>query len=454
MEPVRSQRRSYRRRPRRKGRGKAALVRPLLPGHPERTAGGRSCRFRLLLAGVILFLGLAAGRFSLSFLSAAAGPAGHSIRSWVSRQTADLVREFWYPAAGQRAEGKQRTGDADPSYQRYIEQQRQEEEYRRLKKVLEENSLLFRYAASEETVESAEDDSISGVPLRTALGTVAGEELFGEQAGSAAGGGVHYLAEQLADYDFLMKHFYTVHPTAAASRELMRAADFLEMDLSLEKGDLVEAEDPQILIYHTHSQEEYADYHQGNSRATVITVGDYLTELLEKKGYRVIHDTSVYDLKNGTLDRSKAYNYALEGVTGILQKYPSIQVVLDVHRDGVAETTHLVSEVNGKQTASIMFFNGTSETPDGPIEYLPNPYRSENLAFSFQMKLCAEALYPGFTRNIYLKGLRYNQHLRPRSALIEVGAQTNTCEEALNAMEPLSELLDLVLGGGGENSAD
>lgn len=168
----------------------------------------------------------------------------------------------------------------------------------------------------------------------------------------------------------------------------------------------------------------------------------------------MIHDTSVYDLKNGTLDRSKAYNYALEGVTGILQKYPSIQVVLDVHRDGVAETTHLVSEVNGKQTASIMFFNGTSETPDGPIEYLPNPYRSENLAFSFQMKLCAEALYPGFTRNIYLKGLRYNQHLRPRSALIEVGAQTNTCEEALNAMEPLSELLDLVLGGGGENSAD
>ena len=346
-----------------------------------------------------MFLGLAAGRFSLSFLSAAAGPAGHSIRSWVSRQTADLVREFWYPAAEQRAEGKQRTGDADPSYQRYIEQQRQEEEYRRLKKVLEENSLLFRYGASEETVESAEDDSISGVPLRTALGTVA-------------------------------------------------------MDLSLEKGDLAEAEDPQILIYHTHSQEEYADYHQGNSRATVITVGDYLTELLEKKGYRVIHDTSVYDLKNGTLDRSKAYNYALEGVTGILQKYPSIQVVLDVHRDGVAETTHLVSEVNGKQTASIMFFNGTSETPDGPIEYLPNPYRSENLAFSFQMKLCAEALYPGFTRNIYLKGLRYNQHLRPRSALIEVGAQTNTCEEALNAMEPLSELLDLVLGGGGESSAD
>ena len=68
-----------------------------------------------------------------------------------------------------------------------------------------------------------------------------------------------------------------------------------------------------------------------------------------------------------------------------------------------------------------------------------------NLAFSFQMKLCAEAMYPGYTRNIYLKGLRYNLHLRPRSALIEVGAQNNTYEEACNAMEPLAELLDTVL---------
>lgn len=174
-------------------------------------------------------------------------------------------------------------------------------------------------------------------------------------------------------------------------------------------------------------------------------VGNYLAELLEQKGYRVYHDVSVYDLKNGKLDRSRAYSYALEGVTAILQKYPSIQVVLDIHRDGVRESTHLLTDINGKKTATIMFFNGTSETPDGPIEYLRNPYRTQNLAFSFQMKLCADAIYPGFTRNIYLKGLRYNQHLRPCSALIEVGAQNNTYEEARNAMEPLAELLDMVL---------
>ena len=96
----------------------------------------------------------------------------------------------------------------------------------------------------------------------------------------------------------------------------------------------------------------------------------------------------------------------------------------------------------------IMFFNGTSETPDGPVDYLENPCRSENLAFSFQLKLCAEAWYPGFTRKIYLKGLRYNLHVRPRAALIEVGAQNNTYGEAKNAMEPLADLLDMVLGGG------
>ena len=161
----------------------------------------------------------------------------------------------------------------------------------------------------------------------------------------------------------------------------------------------------------------------------------------------MIQDDGVYDYRDGKLDRSRAYTYALEGIQGILQKYPSIEVVLDLHRDGVAEGTRLVTEINGKPTAKIMFFNGTSQTPDGPIEYLPNPNREANLAFSFQMQLKAAGMYPGFTRKIYLKGLRYNQHVRARSTLIEVGAQTNTYEEARNAMEPLAHILDQVLRG-------
>lgn len=255
--------------------------------------------------------------------------------------------------------------------------------------------------------------------------------------------GTSYVMEQLADYDFLMKHFYIVHSSTTAKRDEMKASQLLGKDLSLEK----DASQPQILIYHTHSQETFADYGPNNQGATVVGIGEYLTELLQAKGYQVIHHKTVYDLKNGELDRSKAYTYALDGITEVLQQNPSIQVILDVHRDGVKEGLHMVSEVNGKQTAPIMFFNGMSQTPEADIEHLKNPYKEDNLAFSLQMQVDAEAYFPGLTRKIYLKGLRYNLHLRPRSALIEVGAQTNTYAEALNAMEPLAELLDMVLQG-------
>lgn len=248
------------------------------------------------------------------------------------------------------------------------------------------------------------------------------------------------IREKLADYDYLMKNFYNVHPTTTAGRDMMSAEKFLTMDLSIEK----KADEPQILIYHTHSQEAFADYPE-NEDATIVGVGAYLAELLENQGYQIIHDTTVYDVKDGKLDRSQAYTYALEGITGILQKYPSIEVVLDIHRDGVDENTRLVTEVNGKPTAKIMFFNGTSQTPDGPIEYLPNSNREANMAFSFQMQLLASEQYPDYTRKIYLKGLRYNQHVRARTALVEVGAQTNTYAEALNAMEPLADILCQVL---------
>ena len=248
------------------------------------------------------------------------------------------------------------------------------------------------------------------------------------------------IREKLTDFDYLMKEFYVIHPTTAVDGSLINADRFLNTDLSLKKETNV----PQILIYHTHSQETFSD-HTRNQEATVVGVGSYLAELLKKRGYTVIHDTAIYDMKNGTLDRSQAYTYALDGINGILQKNPSIEVVLDIHRDGVDENTHLVTEINGKPTARIMFFNGTSQTPDGPIEYLQNPNREANLAFSFQLQLEAAEQYPGFTRKIYLKGLRYNQHVRARTALIEVGAQTNTYAEALNAMEPLADILCRVL---------
>ena len=291
---------------------------------------------------------------------------------------------------------------------------------------------------------------LAGAGLEPENGSPETAPAAGENAEAAAEAGLgngqkassDFLLKKLADYDYLMQNYYSVHPTTTADRELMNAETLLGVDLTLEK----DPENPQILIYHTHSQEEFIDYPE-NPEATIVGVGTYLAGLLEQKGYGVIHDTGVYDVRDGTLDRSQAYTYALEGINGILQEHPSIEVVLDIHRDGVAEGTKLVTEINGKPTAKIMFFNGISQTPDGPIEYLPNPNREGNLAFSLQMQLEAAEQFPGFTRKIYLKGLRYNLHVRPRASLIEVGAQTNTYEEAKNAMEPLAEILDAVLSG-------
>ena len=110
-----------------------------------------------------------------------------------------------------------------------------------------------------------------------------------------------------------------------------------------------------------------------------------------------MHHEGVYDLIDGKLDRSEAYEFAKPEVEQILAENPSIEVVIDLHRDGVADTTHLVTEINGKPTAQIMFFNGLSRTRvNGDLAGMANPYLQDNLAFSLQMKIAAETKYPGF----------------------------------------------------------
>ena len=149
---------------------------------------------------------------------------------------------------------------------------------------------------------------------------------------------------------------------------------------------------------------------------------------------------------DGVLDRSAAYDYARASVEQILADNPTIEVILDLHRDGV-DGTKFVTEIGGKPTSRIMFFNGISRnSQDQALSWLPNENLEENLAFSLQLQLLADELYPDFTRNIYLKAERFNLHLRPRSLLIEAGTQLNTVEEERNAMEPLAYLIYQVLG--------
>ena len=257
--------------------------------------------------------------------------------------------------------------------------------------------------------------------------------------------------DKLSDYDYLMNNFYIVDENTDASAVKIDAAEFLAEDFSLSHGPL----EPQILIYHSHSQETFSDSREGEEEDTIVGVGNYLTNLLrEKYGYQVIHVKEAFDMMSGELDRSKAYDYACEYVENVLKENPSVEVLIDLHRDGIPENRRLVTEINGKATAQVLFYNGLSYTnSQGAVSYLPNPYIQDNLAFSFQLEYQAALYYPEFYRGIYLAGLRYNLHLRKRALLLEAGAQTNTVQEVKNAMEPFADILNRVLKGSGAGNS-
>ena len=246
--------------------------------------------------------------------------------------------------------------------------------------------------------------------------------------------------EKLNDFDYLIQNFYTVDKTTTINSSQLNAKKLLAKDCTIQKRT---DGAPQILIYHTHSQEGYKGSGEGDSSTSVMAVGDRLTQILQEKyGYHVLHHTGTYDVG----DRDHAYNKSAPALEQLLKDNPSIEVVIDLHRDAVGENTRLVTEIDGKKTAQVMFFNGLSKsTSTGEIDYLRNPYIQDNLAFSLKLQIAATELYPGFTRKIYLKSYRYNMHFCPKSMLVEVGAQTNTFKEALNAMEPLAAVIDRVL---------
>ncbi len=247
------------------------------------------------------------------------------------------------------------------------------------------------------------------------------------------------LLEKLNDFDYLIQNYYVVDSSTTIRSSDISAAELLAKDLTVAKA----VNGPQILIYHTHSQETYGGAPEGDNENSVVAVGEYLTRLLtEQYGFSVLHHTGEYDVN----DRDHAYSNAAPALKEILAENPTIEVVIDLHRDSVPEKNHLVTQINGKDCAKIMFFNGLCRTTArGDLTKMPNPYLQDNLAFSLQMQLAAADQYPDFTRRIYLKGYRYNMHFCPKTLLVEVGAQNNSLEEAMNAMEPLASLLSEVL---------
>ena len=244
--------------------------------------------------------------------------------------------------------------------------------------------------------------------------------------------------EKLRDFEYL-RSYYTVQENT-----LMTEADF-DIDKLLSFDNTLDRRlsgEPQILICHTHSSESYI------GGGGVLEAGERLAQaLMERYGIVSVHMTSGYDVP----EQLGAYERIEPDIARVLREYPSIEIVIDLHRDGVPDgSPKFVTLTNGKPTARIMFVNGLSKLYENgvliDIPYLPNPNLQANLSFSLNAQLSANRMYPGLTRNIYLKAYRYTLSQRPKSLLVEVGAQNNTIEEALNAAEALADVLaDVVL---------
>lgn len=227
-----------------------------------------------------------------------------------------------------------------------------------------------------------------------------------------------------------IKYSGTYHPDLSELTEL-------PISLNL-RGD-----EPTVLILHTHTSESYtkqsedswqetSDYHTLDEEANMLRVGDAVAARLESAGIGVIHDRSFHDVPS----YNGSYNHARQSAEQLLAEYPSILLVLDLHRDAVEVAggqLDTAAWVNGRESAQLMFVVGTDE---GGLEH---PDWQENLALAAQLDGVLEAMYPGICRPISLRRERFNQHLSPGALLVEVGAAGNTLAEALTAADALCD---------------
>ena len=205
------------------------------------------------------------------------------------------------------------------------------------------------------------------------------------------------------------------------------------------------AAEPTVLILHTHATESYKKvsgqrYTESSAYRTLddgynmISVGDKLAELLEAGGIGVIHDRTLHDHPS----YSGSYNHARKSIQEYLEEYPSIRLVLDLHRDASDNYSNQMrteAQVDGQSSAQIMLVVGT----DG--SGLDHPNWEENLALALKLHTQCERIAPGITRYVNLRSQRFNQDLSTGALIVEVGAAGNTHAEALTATEVLAKAI-------------
>lgn len=201
------------------------------------------------------------------------------------------------------------------------------------------------------------------------------------------------------------------------------------------KPDLA-AEGPSVLIYHTHTTESYADAsgeYSDNSDQGVIGVGKAMKEVFESHGLETVHLTDNY-IEGGAFN--KAYTRSLKGVEAVLKEYPSIKIVLDIHRDSITEgsTEYCpLTTIDGKDYAQIMVISGTNDLG------LSHPGWEDNLKYALALVKQLQTDYPGLSRPLYLNANRYNTHTTPYALLVEVGGGANTAEQAKRSGRAVAE---------------
>ncbi len=210
-------------------------------------------------------------------------------------------------------------------------------------------------------------------------------------------------------------------------------------------------EGPKVLIVHTHATEAYAaegavEYGRDesdrsmNTSENVVAVGDEAARVLNERGIETLHDTALHDYPsfNGS------YADALESIENYLAEYPSIRVVLDIHRDSIvrgSEMAKVVTEINGKKAAQLMFVVGTDENG------LYNPDWRENLKFALKLQNKIDEKYPDLMRYVNLRKNRFNGHTTKGSLIIETGSSGNSLSEAKYSITLASECIAEFLNG-------
>lgn len=211
-------------------------------------------------------------------------------------------------------------------------------------------------------------------------------------------------------------------------------------------------EEPTVLILHTHASESYTkqpgqDYEESSQYRTLdtaynmVALGDKLTELLEQAGISVIHDRQIHDYPS----YNNAYNNSRASAQGYLEQYPSIQMVLDLHRDAVLLSDGSqyapTVEVEGEKVAQMMMVVGSDASG------MVHPGWQENLAAALKLQVRMESAASGITRPTILRAQRFNHDLSAGAMIVEIGTAGNTFQQAMGAVPVLANaIIDLMYG--------